>query len=70
MIFSMVNVLKFRTLYSTFFVLNFALYTVVSGAVWSGIKLFAYAILSETWMYEILGHLQKLKKDTLSILFI
>ena len=28
-----------------------------SGAVWSGPTLFAYAILSETLVYEILGHL-------------
>ena len=28
-----------------------------SGAVWSGSALFAYAILSETLVYEILGHL-------------
>ena len=28
-----------------------------SGAVWSGSALFAYAILSETLVLEILGHL-------------
>ena len=27
------------------------------GAVWSGSALFAYAILSETLVYQILGHL-------------
>ena len=27
------------------------------GAVWSGSALFAYAILSDTLMYESLGHL-------------
>ena len=27
-----------------------------SGAVWSGSALFAYAILSETLVYKILGH--------------
>ena len=31
--------------------------TVPSGAVWSVSALFSYAILSETLMYEILGHL-------------
>ena len=31
--------------------------TAPSGAVWSGSALFAYAILSETLVYEILGHL-------------
>ena len=28
-----------------------------SGGVWSGFALFAYAILSDTLVYEILGHL-------------
>ena len=28
-----------------------------SGAVWSGYALFAYGILSETFVFEILGHL-------------
>ena len=28
------------------------------GAVWSGSALFAYAIWSDTFVYEILGHLQ------------
>ena len=31
--------------------------TAPSEAVWSGSKLFAYAILSDTLVYEILGHL-------------
>ena len=31
--------------------------TAPSGAVWSGSALFAYAILSETLVYEILGYL-------------
>ena len=31
--------------------------TVPSGAVWSGAALFAYGILSETLVFEILGHL-------------
>ena len=31
--------------------------TAPSGAVWSGSALFAYAILSETFVYEISGHL-------------
>ena len=31
--------------------------TAPSGAVWSGSALFAYAILSATLVYEILGHL-------------
>ena len=31
--------------------------TAPSGAVWSGAALFAYAILSETLVFEILGHL-------------
>ena len=30
--------------------------TAPSGAVWSGSALFAYAILSATLVYEILGH--------------
>ena len=32
--------------------------TVPSGAIWSGSALFAKAILSETFVYPILGHLQ------------
>ena len=32
--------------------------TAPEGAVWSGSTLFAYAILSDTLVYEILGHLQ------------
>ena len=32
-----------------------------SGAVWSGSALFAYAIMSETLVYEILGHLPYLQ---------
>ena len=31
--------------------------TAPKGAVWSGFALFAYAILSDTLVYEILGHL-------------
>ena len=31
--------------------------TAPSGAVWSGSALFAYGILSETLVFEILGHL-------------
>ena len=31
--------------------------TAPSGAVWSGSALFAYAVLSETLVYEILGQL-------------
>ena len=31
--------------------------TASEGAVWSGSALFAYAILSDTLVYEILGHL-------------
>ena len=31
--------------------------TAPSGAVWSGSALFAYAILSDTVVYKILGHL-------------
>ena len=31
--------------------------TAPSGAVWSGPALFAYVILSETLVFEILGHL-------------
>ena len=31
--------------------------TAPSGAVWSGSALFAYVILSETLVFEILGHL-------------
>ena len=31
--------------------------TAPSGAVWSGSTLFAYAILLETLMYKVLGHL-------------
>ena len=31
--------------------------TAPSGAIWSGSALFAYAILSEPSVYEILGHL-------------
>ena len=31
--------------------------TTPSGAVWSGSALFAYAILSDTLVYRILGHL-------------
>ena len=31
--------------------------TAPSGAVWSGYALFAYVILSETLVFEILGHL-------------
>ena len=31
--------------------------TAPEGAVWSGSALFAYAILSDTLAYEILGHL-------------
>ena len=31
--------------------------TALSGAVWSGSALIAYVILSETLMFEILGHL-------------
>ena len=31
--------------------------TAPSGAVWSGSALFAYAILSETLVFEFLGHL-------------
>ena len=27
------------------------------GTVWSGFALFAYAVLSDTLVYEILGHL-------------
>ena len=30
--------------------------TAPSGAVWSGSALFVYTILSETWVYKILGH--------------
>ena len=32
--------------------------TAPSGAVWSGSALFAYAILSDTLVYKILGHLR------------
>ena len=35
--------------------------TAPSGAVWSGSALFAYAILSETFVYGNLGHLLYLK---------
>ena len=31
--------------------------TAPSGAVWSGYALFAYAILSNTFVYKLLGHL-------------
>ena len=31
--------------------------SLIEGAVWSGSALFAYAILSEILVYEILGHL-------------
>ena len=31
--------------------------TAPSGAVWSGSALFVYEILSDTFVYEILGHL-------------
>ena len=31
--------------------------TAPSGAVWSGSALFAYVILSETFVFELLGHL-------------
>ena len=34
--------------------------TAPSGAVWSGSALFTYGILSETLVFEILGHLQYL----------
>ena len=32
-----------------------------SGAVWSGFALFAYGFLSETLVFEILGHLPYIK---------
>ena len=32
-------------------------HTTPKGAVWSRSKLFVYAVLSETLVYEILGHL-------------
>ena len=35
--------------------------TAPSGAVWSGSALFAYAILSDTLVYEILGHPRMLR---------
>ena len=31
--------------------------TALSGAVWSGSVLFAYATSSETWVFKILGNL-------------
>ena len=31
--------------------------TAPEGAVWSWSALFAYATLSETWLFKILGHL-------------
>ena len=34
--------------------------TAPSGAVWSGSALFAYAILSATLVYKILGHLPQI----------
>ena len=37
--------------------------TAPSGAVWSGSALFAYAILSETWVFGILGHLLYVRED-------
>ena len=37
--------------------------TAPSGAVWSGSALFAYAILSDTLVYEILRHSLKIKHD-------
>ena len=37
--------------------------TAPSEAVWSDSALFAYAILSETLVFEILGHLQYSKYD-------
>ena len=45
--------------------------TAPSGAVWSGSALFAYGILSETLVFQILGHLPYyiwLKKKKKSIL--
>ena len=48
----------------------------LSGAVWSGSALYAYAILSDTLVYEILGHLlyiimlmKKKKNLTLEFLY-
>ena len=38
--------------------------TAPSGAVWSGSTLFAYAILSETLVYEALGHLPYVQNKT------
>ena len=40
--------------------------TVLSGAVWSGSAMFAYAIVSETLLYEILGHLLYIIRQTVS----
>ena len=37
--------------------------TAPSGAVWSGSALFAYVILSETLVFELLGHLLYLPLD-------
>ena len=37
--------------------------TAPSGAVWSGLTLFAHVILSVTLVYEILGHLQYMPKE-------
>ena len=37
--------------------------TAPSGAVWSGSPLFAYAILSDIFVYEILGHLPYLSEQ-------
>ena len=42
--------------------------TVPSEAVWSGSALFAYAILSETSVFEILGHLRSLNQSWLPYL--
>ena len=45
--------------------------TAPSGAVWSGSALFAYVILSETLVFEFLGHLPypyldlRLEKETI-----
>ena len=38
--------------------------TAPEGAVWSGSTLFAYAILSETLVYEALGHLPYVQNKT------
>ena len=64
------NVLKFRALYIILFCLNCAFKTLSEmaksvdhdqtapeGAVWSGSALFAYIILSETLVFEIVWHL-------------